>query len=75
MIEDPLVHNDEYSHAQDRQANQRIQASPSKRSLSVSNRSLNLGKAESPQRHDESPKNVVQFRFMDTKHERIAKRL
>lgn len=63
MVEQPLVHNDEYAHKQNRM----LKESESKRSLLVSNRSI-LGKpVELPTRGA--------FRFMDSKHERIARQL
>lgn len=68
MIEKPIVHNDEYTHSQERKLKvNNLNHSSSKRSLSVSNRSINM---------DQSVSNVDGrtghfFRFMDSKHERI----
>lgn len=71
MIENPLIHNDEYTHGQDRQ--KKMIESDSKRSISVTHRSL-LNKRVN-QTISSSSELPGRFRFMDTKQERIARQL
>jgi len=42
MLEKPLVHNDEYAYVQERQIKQKLKESSSRRSLSVSNKTLTI---------------------------------
>jgi len=70
MIERPIVHNDEWVHDQHRQklTKKAPSNSPSKRSLSVSHKTLTLQAGQDEGR-------IGRFRYTDTQDERVNKGL
>lgn len=72
MLERPLVHNDEYAYVQERQIKQKLKESSSRRSLSVSNKTMTI---ENSTQSLQSDGRIGRFRYTDNQNERVEKQL
>ncbi len=72
MLEKPLVHNDEYAYVQERQIKQKLKESSSRRSLSVSNKTLTIDNSAHSLPMDGR---IGRFRYTDNQNERVEKQL
>lgn len=72
MLEKPLVHNDEYAYVQERQIKQKLKESSSRRSLSVSNKTMTIENSTQSLPVDGR---IGRFRFTDNQNERVEKHL
>lgn len=74
MLEKPLVHNDEYAYVQERQMKQKLKESSSRRSLSVSNKTMITADNYS-QSLAQNDGRIGRFRYTDNQNERVEKQL